>query len=448
MKVLLLAAGRSKRLKPIGDKNFLDFYGKSLLHRQVEQLLSAGFKDLVIVGGRHNLAQVKKLAADFLKSARYLNIKVVEQKDLDEGMAGAVLSAAKLLGKDPVFIVSANDVVDASAYKAVRRAASDKKYDSYIIGKKMKEYFPGGYLKTASDGLIRGIVEKPAKGKEPSKMVNLVLHFHRNTTALVKELKMTVSARDDRYEVALDRLIKSGVKMKALSYDGFWQPVKYPWHVISLMNHFMQCGDSFADKCKPAVKGLKKGRNVQIAKSATIKGNVYLADGVKVFENAVISGPAYIGRNTIIANGALVRNSQIGENCVIGFGSEIARSYVGNGVWTHTNYIGDSLIGNNCSFGSGTVTGNLRLDEGYISVRVNGEKVDCGSNKFGLITGDNVRCGINTSFMPGVKIGNNCFIGGGIIVAQDIEDDKYAYGKTELVIKDNTARVKTREINL
>lgn len=448
MKVLLLAAGRSKRLKPIGDKNFLDFFGKPLIARQLEQLIGAGFKDIVIVGGRHNLAQVKKLAADFLKSARYLNIKVIEQKDLDAGMAGAVLSAARLLGKDPVFIVSANDVVDASAYKMVRQAASDKKFDSYIIGKKVSSYFPGGYLKLKAGGLISGIVEKPGEGKEPSKMVNLVLHFHRDSARLVKELLATKSSRDDRYEVALDSMIKAGVKMKALPYDGYWQAVKYPWHVISLMNRFMECGGASVDKCTPAVKGLKKGKNVQVAKSATIKGNVFLADGVKVLENAVISGPAYIGKNTIIANGALVRNSQVGENCVIGFCSEIARSYLGNGVWTHTNYIGDSLIGNNCSFGSGTVTGNLRLDEGNISVRVNGEKVDSGSTKFGLITGDNVRCGINTSFMPGVKIGNNCFIGGGIIVAQDIEDDKYAYGKTELVIKDNLAKAKPRKINI
>jgi UDP-N-acetylglucosamine diphosphorylase / glucose-1-phosphate thymidylyltransferase / UDP-N-acetylgalactosamine diphosphorylase / glucosamine-1-phosphate N-acetyltransferase / galactosamine-1-phosphate N-acetyltransferase len=432
MKVLLLAAGRSKRLKPIGDKNFLDFAGKPLIAHQLEQLIGIGFKDLILVGGKHNLPQIKKLAADFMKSARYVNMKVVEQKDLDEGMAGAVLSAAHLFGKDPVFIVSANDVVDAEAYKLVLRAAPDKKYDSLIVGKTVEKYFPGGYLKVKAGGLISGIVEKPGAGKEPSKMVNLVLHFHRDSTRLVKELRATksASARDDRYEVALDRLIRAGVKMKALQYNGFWQPVKYPWHVITLMNYFLDGSG----------KGLQKGKNVSIAKSATIKGNVFLGDGVKVLENAVISGPAYIGKNTIIATGALVRNSQVGEDCVIGFGSEIARSYLGNGVWTHTNYIGDSVIGNNCSFGSGTVTGNLRLDEGNIQVRVNGDKVDCGSNKFGLITGDNVRCGINTSFMPGVKIGNNCFIGGGIIIAQDIEDNKYAYGKTELVIKDNLAK--------
>lgn len=430
MKVLLLAAGRSKRLKPIGDKNFLKFFGKPLVGHQIEQLYNAGLKDLIVVGGKHNLADLKKLAVVIMNDLRRLQIKIVEQKDLDEGMAGAVLAAEKAIGGEQVFIVSSNDVIDPVAYKLVLKAAKDKRPDSLILGKKVSSYFPGGYLKIGAGGLIKGIVEKPGEGKEPSKMINLVLHYHRDAGALVRELKRTNSARDDRYEVALDRLIKAGAKMKTVPYDGFWQPIKYPWHVITLMNYFLS----------NLPKGRSGSRKVEIAKSATIKGNVYLEDGVRILENAVISGPAYIGKNTIIATGALVRGSQIGDNCVIGFGSEVARSYVGDNVWTHTNYIGDSIIGNNCSFGAGTVTGNLRLDEANISVIINGEKIDSGTDKFGLVTGENVRCGINTSFMPGVKIGNNCFIGAGIIVTKDLEDNKYIYGKTEIVVKDNIAR--------
>jgi UDP-N-acetylglucosamine diphosphorylase / glucose-1-phosphate thymidylyltransferase / UDP-N-acetylgalactosamine diphosphorylase / glucosamine-1-phosphate N-acetyltransferase / galactosamine-1-phosphate N-acetyltransferase len=74
-------------------------------------------------------------------------------------------------------------------------------------------------------------------------------------------------------------------------------------------------------------------------------------------------------------------------------------------------------------------------------VNISENKVDCGSNKLGLIMGDNVRCGINTSFMPGVKIGNNCFIGAGIVVGQDIADNQYVTGSFELKIRENTAKL-------
>lgn len=424
MKVLLLAAGRSKRLKPITDKNFLVFLGKPLIAHQIEQILAYGLKDIIVVGGKHNLAAIKKLAIGIDS-----RIKVVEQKDLEAGMAGAVMAADKLILGDSVFIVSANDIVEDDAFKLVLQAAKDKSYDSCIIGKKVSSYFPGGYLKVRGNGLISGIVEKPGAGREPSKMINLVLHFHRDGARLVASVSKVKSARDDRYEKALSALIDGGARMKAIPYNGFWQAIKYPWHVLTMTNHYLE-----------NLKGIKKGKNVEIAKSAIIKGNVVLGDGVKIMENAVVSGPAYIGKNTIIATGALVRASEVGENCVIGFGSEIARSHLGNDVWTHTNYIGDSIIGNNCSFGSGCVTGNLRLDEANITVNIEGEKINSESGKLGLIMGDNIRCGINTSFMPGVKIGNNSFIGAGIVVAQDIEDDKFAYGRTELVIKDNVTK--------
>lgn len=350
-------------------------------------------------------------------------------------MAGALMSCQKHLGHEPFLVVSANDVVEPEAYKGILEAAKDKRIDGFLIGKKVESYFPGGYLKIANSGLLKGIFEKPGAGNEPSDMVNLVIHFHRDPKKLLEALKKSNSSRDDRYEVALDRLIKEGAHIKVVPYKGFWQAVKYPWHVLRLMNHFIERNkDVF-----PKGRGSKK---VEIAQTATIRGeNVHLEDGVQILDNAIVIGPAYIGRNTIIASNAMVRASHIGADCVIGFGSEVARSYVGNEVWTHSNYIGDSIIGNDVSFGAGTVTGNLRLDEKNIHVTVNGEKLDSQVNKLGLITGNHVRCGINTSFMPGVKVGNNCFIGAGIVISQNIEDNTYVYGKTELVMKENKAEI-------
>jgi bifunctional UDP-N-acetylglucosamine pyrophosphorylase/glucosamine-1-phosphate N-acetyltransferase len=304
-----------------------------------------------------------------------------------------------------------------------------------MLAYKVSKYFPGGYLKVSSKGLIKGIIEKPGEGKEPSKLVNIVVHYHPNPEVLIEELKKVRTDRDDRYECALQSLFDKVVHYKAVPYAGFWQPIKYPWHVVSLMNYFLS--------------GIKSHRaaKVEVAKTAVIKGEVYLEDGVKVLDNAVIQGPAYIGKNSVIATNVLVRQSQIGENCVIGFGSEIARSYVGNNVWTHTNYVGDSVIGNDVSFGAGTVTGNLRLDEKNISVTIKEEKLDCGSNKFGLVTGDHVRVGVNTSFMPGVKVGSNAFIGAGIVVAQDVEDGTYVTGDWKLKVKENTRIISPRKIS-
>ncbi|MBD3360448.1 NTP transferase domain-containing protein [Candidatus Peregrinibacteria bacterium] len=420
MKVLILAAGRSKRMNPIKDKNFLNFLGKPLIKWQLEMLKEAGLDDVILVGGKHNLDDL----IDLTQTLK-MDIEVVEQKDLNKGMCGAILAAKDKINKEEVLIFSSNDVVDKSAFELIQDAAARGDADSYILGKKVVEYFPGGYLEVNEKGLIRRIVEKPAPGTEPGDMVNLVIHLHKNSEGLITALESVKSKKDDLYEVALDNLIKSGMKMKAVSYEGFWQPIKYPWHIHKIFRYLF-------DKSN---KGI--GRFTDIADDATIKGEVIIGNYVRIFEGAVVNGPVYVGDYSVIANNALVRNCHIGQDCVIGYCSEIARSYLGNDVWSHTNYIGDSVIGNNVSFGAGSVTGNLRLDEYNVLFKYGNEKIDTGLKKFGLVCGDNVRIGVNTSFMPGVKIGSDSFIGAGVVIGKDVPENSYARGKFELKISKN-----------
>ncbi len=430
MKVLVLAAGRSIRMKPVEDKNFLSFLGKPLILRQVELILKAGFNDIIVVGGKHNLKELSKV----LKGLK-AKIKVIEQKNLDMGMCGAVLSAKDLIEDDGVFVFSSNDVVDEEAFELIKKASEKRDAESFILGKIVKEYFPGGYLKIDKNCYIHGIVEKPEPGTEPSNMVNLVLHVHKNTKKLIKYLERVKSDKDDKYEIALSHMMNEGSKMKVVKYDGYWQPIKYPWHIKNVFEYFFS----------KAKKNIDKSAN--ISKDAVIKGDVIIGKNVKIFEGAIVNGPCYIGDNSVIANNALVRESHIGENCVIGYSTEVARSFLGHDVWTHSNYIGDSIIGNNVSFGAGSVTGNLRLDEKNIWVQCEGKKIDTNTNKLGLITGDDIRVGINASFMPGVTVGSGTFIGACIPITENLPEDSFVRGEVQLKISKNTAKADAKNRN-
>jgi len=448
MKVLLLAAGRSKRAKPIEDKNFLRFCGEFLIQHQLASLKQAGFKEVIVMGGAHNLARLQEVAQP-------LGAQVAEQQNLDNGMAGAILDAAELIGNDDIFIVSSNDVVDQKAYDLMFKASQTDPQrsegsqieknksealtnlaDSYLLAYKVSEYFPGGYLRVdESDGgdsnKITGIVEKPGEGNEPSNMVNVVLHLHKNPAALFDALRETSSDRDDRYEVALDKLMKER-KFQAVPYDGYWQPVKFPWHVLDLMQHFLaNCTAGDQPQIDPSA---------EIAESAVIRGAVTIAAGVKVFDNAVIQGPAYIGEGSIVANNALVRGSILGARCVVGYSTEVARSFIGDDCWFHTNYIGDTVMGDNCSFGAGAICANLRLDEKEIKSATHAT----GRNKLGPILGENIRVGVQTSIMPGIRIGSGTMISSGLTISQDIEPGKFVKAKgpaCELDIRENRAQL-------
>lgn len=411
MKTLILAAGRSRRVKPIEDKNFLKFAGKTLIEHQLNTLNRAGLKDIFIVGGAHNLQALAEAALPY-------NATVIEQKDLEQGMAGAVLALEELVPNEPLLLLSSNDVLAQSAFESILNAQKSSA-DAYLLARKVTEYFPGGYLQTDGNR-ITDIVEKPEPGSEPSPWVNIVVHVFKDPKPLYEALKKSDSSRDDRYELALKSLMPT-LNFELVPYEGFWLPVKYPWHILDLMNFsFSMMGESVHP-------------SAEISKTAVLKGPVRIGEGVKILDNAVIQGPVYLGKNTLVGNNTLVRESMIGDNCVIGYNSEIARSFIGDDCWFHSNYMGDTVMGNNNSFGAGAIGANLRLDEG----EVKSAGIMSGRNKLGPILGDNIRVGVNTSLMPGVRIGSNSMITSGLVVSQDIELGKFVSGKIELKIEDN-----------
>jgi len=252
------------------------------------------------------------------------------------------------------------------------------------------------------------------------------LHIHKNPKKLIETIKKIKTAKDDKYEMAIAKLIKEDTHAEAVPYTGLWQALKYPWHILELQKYFLS-----------TIRKSKISKTAKISKSAQIKGSVIIEDNVKIFDHATVVGPIYIGKNSIIANNSLVRESMIGDSCVIGFNSEVARSNLADHVWLHTNYIGDSIVSENTALGAGSVTGNLRLDEGEIRMDIQGEKTGSNSNKFGSVIGKDCRIGINVSIMPGVKIGENAFITGGLIINQDIPDNSFVKGKVTLEIKEN-----------
>jgi bifunctional UDP-N-acetylglucosamine pyrophosphorylase/glucosamine-1-phosphate N-acetyltransferase len=429
MQVILLAAGQSTRLNPIQDKNLLEFAGKTLIEHRVAAIKNAKLRDIVVVGGKHNMEALKSCLKKFN------NVVVVEQEKLADGMAGGVIAGAEVVKHKNIMVISANDVFDDDLFEKALTAAKSAE-DGLIVGKRSDKYFPGGYLKVDKKNYITDIVEKPGEGKEPSNMINIVFHVYNNFPAFVSYLEKTKGNADDRYERALDTYIKKGkAKLTAFKYNGFWQPIKYPWHIIKLMNHYLENLEPKIDK------------TAKISKSAVINGNVYIGANVKVMDHAVIQGPAYIGDGSVVANNSLVRGSMIGKNCVVGFTTEVARSYLNHDVWMHTNYIGDSIVDHNVSFGAGTVLGNLRFDEETIKTYIKGKREDTGLTKFGAVIGNGTRFGINSSTNPGIKIGRNVFVGAGVMVNEDITDDRIVLleSKWKVSVNNKKADVKARK---
>jgi bifunctional UDP-N-acetylglucosamine pyrophosphorylase/glucosamine-1-phosphate N-acetyltransferase len=412
--VLVLAGGASNRFWPLRDKPLVELGSQTLLERHLRLLRAAGCERFIVVSRPETASQIEVIGAavdlDPATGAGPL-VRVAVQPE-PRGMADAVLSARDLLlelGDEPVYVTQAQDIVEARLHaELLDRWEQTPGLDGLVAAQRVTGYFPGGYL-TLEGGYVTSVIEKPGAGNEPSDLVNLVAHVFASARGLVDalEAESATPGPDDAYERALTRLMALG-RFEGHVYDGRWQALKYPWQLLDVADMLLDQWASGAES---------PGRDYEQPEEG-----VFIGRDVKVFPGAYIVAPALIGNGSIIGHNSLVRGAIVGPRCVVGFGSEVARSVLFEGVELHHNYVGDSVFDREAAMGYGAVTANYRIDGRTCPSVVAGERIDSGRMKLGLMLGAQARIGVNSSTMPGVKIGANTMIGPNLKVTRDVPD--------------------------
>ncbi len=426
--VVLLCSGTSSRMFPFSNKFLFEFFGKSIFRYQLEIILQQkNIHHIFVVTNKKNRTIIESEIDQYFSSYQH-KITCTLQENMSNGMKGGVLSVEKYFPKtDSILIISSNDMVESWFLKDFLEKDTSSHICGKLCGKTVDRYFPGGYLEIDSEENVKKIIEKPGEGNEPSNLINIVIHWFRDASKIFHLLHTVNNTKDDAYEVMIQHLIDSeqqnNSSLRSIPYNGQWQALKYPWHILDMKDFFFTT--------QPNTKNtytVYKPTDCFISPNAVLNtenGNIIIEKGVKIFDFAVISGPCYIGKNSIIGNHSLLRESHIGANCCIGQGSEIARSYLRNTVFTHQSYIGDSVVDNNVNFGAGCKTGNLRHDSGEISVVVKNTRIKSGKNKLGIFCGSNARFGINSSFAPGIIIGKNCWSYPHLYIHKNIQENAF-----------------------
>lgn len=421
--LIILAGGASSRMWPLREKSLLRFGAEPLLLNQLHNYRTLGFERVIIVGNPENEEQIRAL----VEPIPNMQVTVAVQPE-PQGMGDALLRTEPFVERGaPIYVTQVHDVVQETLHQLMLSAYNAAPERSYLAGVAMEEYFPGGYLIVDDSGRITGMVEKPGAQNRPSNLVNIVAHIHSDSQRLFDAIRAEyarAATPDDHYERAMDQLMKGHV-FQVVPYSGHWSALKFPWHVLDVMNYFLSKID------KQTI-----GESVYIHPSAALVGNVYIADGAKIFPGASIVGPAYIGRGTIVGNNALVRHSMVLDHCEVGFTTEVARSYVADRCSMHACRVLDSVFAPGVNFSAGCTTANLRIDRGNVPSMVKGQKFDTGRDKFGAVIGTGAFLAVDVMTMPGVKIGEGAQIGPGTHVLHDVENGRRIYVKQEVVVVD------------
>ena len=127
-----------------------------------------------------------------------------------------------------------------------------------------------------------------------------------------------------------------------------------------------------------------------------------------MLENAIVStncevGPfARLRPGSVLNNKVKVGNFVEAKNTIFGEGSKA----------NHLAYLGDSILGQSCNIGAGTITCNYD-----------------GANKYKTTLGDNVFVGSNSTLVAPIEIADGGFVGAGSTVTKNISVDQLAIGR-------------------
>jgi len=135
------------------------------------------------------------------------------------------------------------------------------------------------------------------------------------------------------------------------------------------------------------------------------EGPVIIGKNVKIYPNAVILGPCYIGDNSTVKIGAKIyENTSIGENCKVGgeIENSIIHAYSNK---QHEGFLGHSYISEWVNLGADTNTSDLKNTYSNIKVNFHKQEIYTGRMFLGLLCGDHTKSAINTSFTTGTVAG-------------------------------------------
>lgn len=247
----------------------------------------------------------------------------------------------------------------------------------------------------------------------------------------------TVKALPDGYYLVSDALLIAAHNpedemspQNTIEYQHSFIIIDHPWKI------FRENADQLKLDYKLLTAGRESAPITDLYTAVYGEENIFVEPGVTVLA-AVLnaeSGPIYLGKNSIIQEGVVIRGSfALCENAQINMGAkirgdttvgphskiggEVSNSVIfGNSNKAHDGYLGNSVLGEWCNLGAGTNTSNLKNNYDTVKLWSHAESryKNTGLQFCGLMMGDHSKSGISTMFNTGtvVDVCANIFGGG------------------------------------
>ncbi len=407
MKAVILAAGEGVRLQPVTStrpKHLIKVGGKPILEHCLNALQASGISEMLIV-----VHYMGDLIRQYFGDGQKLGVRIeyVEQKSA-VGTGDAVGVVEPHVSGD--FILVYGDLLfTEKAVKSVLELHQKEKPTATMAVVPVDKPENYGIVELEKDTYIKRIVEKPNRQEAPTNLANAGIYVL--PTEIFRKIEQISASSRGEWEItdAISLMLKdeTNFRIAKLSRED-WLDIGRPWDLLEANRWALA-------RTNHKILGL-------IENGAHLIGPVTVAESARIRSGAYIEGPALIDEGSDIGPNCYIRPfTSIGKKARIGNACEIKNSILMDGTHVgHLSYVGDSIIGEKCNLGAGTITANYRLDGRTVKMMVKDKTVDTERTKLGIVLGDNVKSGINALFMPGVKVGVNSWVGPNVVVERDL----------------------------
>ncbi len=214
--------------------------------------------------------------------------------------------------------------------------------------------------------------------------------------------------------------IESFNDFEAIEYHGDCITIENNWDIFAkndtaIQDDFELLTDNRKSQPIPSTVNVINAENIFIEPGAQLNfitlnassGPIYIGRDTEIMEGSIIRGPFALCDHAVVKMGAKIYGpTTIGPHCRVGgeVNNSVMFAYSNKG---HDGFLGNSVLGEWCNLGADTNNSNLKNN--YAEVRLWDYNTEgfakTGLQFCGLMMGDHSKCGINTMFNTGTVVG-------------------------------------------
>lgn len=324
MKVMIMAAGKGTRLRPITDlvpKPMAPIANRPALFHIVGLLHRHGFDNIVM-----NLHHLPDTITDYFGNGRSMGVNIHYSFEPELlGTAGGVKNNQAFLGGGTFLVMSGDALTDIDLTGLL---AAHKRNGSIatLAVKEVADPSHYGVVVTDDDGRVVGFQEKPTREEARSRLCNCGIYVFEPE---IFDHILPQGDFDDFGTRVLPDLLKNHIHFHAEPVEGYWSDV-------GNLDEFVRGNfDVLAGRVKVDIPGKEVRPGIWIEgdaavdESARLEPPVVVGHGCRVEGGAVVEGPAIIGENSVVESGCHVLRGIILADSLVPSGSVLVNGTLG-----------------------------------------------------------------------------------------------------------------------